>query len=43
LKENMKKRGLCINDVQDRTSGDDATKEWSTQVNWEEDPVIKAE
>jgi len=25
------------------TSGDDAAVEWSTPVNWEEDPVIKAE
>jgi len=24
------------------TSGDDASEEWSTPVNWEEDPVIKA-
>jgi len=24
------------------TSGDDAAKEWSTPVNWEEDPAIKA-
>jgi len=24
------------------TSGDDAAEEWSTPVNWEEDPVIKA-
>jgi len=39
----MKKRGLCINDAQDRNSGDDATGEWSTPVNWEEDLNIKAE
>jgi len=25
------------------TSGDDAPEEWSTPVNWEEDPAIKAE
>jgi len=25
------------------TSGDDAAEEWSTPVNWEEDPAIKAE
>jgi len=36
----MKKRGLCINDAQER---DDAAEEWLTPVNWEEDPVIKAE
>jgi len=24
------------------TSGDDAAEEWSTLVNWEEDPAIKA-
>jgi len=24
------------------TSGDDAAKEWSISVNWEEDPAIKA-
>jgi len=24
------------------TSGDDAAEEWSTPVNWEEDPAIKA-
>jgi len=25
------------------TSGDDAAEEWSTPVNWEEDPAVKAE
>jgi len=25
------------------TSGDDAAEEWSTSVNWEEDPGIKTE
>jgi len=25
------------------TSGDDAAEEWSTPVNWEEDPAIKVE
>jgi len=25
------------------TSGDDAVEEQSTSINWEEDPVIKAE
>jgi len=24
------------------TTGDDAAEEWSTPVNWEEDPAIKA-
>jgi len=24
------------------TSGDDVAEEWSTSVNWEEDPAIKA-
>jgi len=39
----MKKRGLCINDAKTETSGDDAVEEWSTPVNWEEDPAIKTE
>jgi len=34
----MKKRGFCINDVQDNTSGDDAAEKWSTPINWEKDP-----
>jgi len=38
----MKKRGLCINDAQDRNKRYDAAEEWSIPVNWEEDPVFKA-
>jgi len=36
----MKKRGLCIYDPK---TVNDAAEEWSTPVNWEEDPAIKAE
>jgi len=36
VKEDMKKRGLCINDAQD------AAEEWSTPVNWEKDLADKA-
>jgi len=43
VKEDMKKRGLCINDVQDRNKWRDATEEWSNPVNSEEDRLIKAE
>jgi len=39
VKEDMKKRGLCINDPKTETSGDDAAEEWSTPVNWEENPA----
>jgi len=40
VKEDMKKRSLCI---KTETSGVDAAEEWSTPVNWKEDPTIKAE
>jgi len=39
----MKERGMCINDAKTETSGNDDAEEWSTPVNWEEDPAIKAE
>jgi len=42
----MKKRGLaaCAAMIpKTETSGDDAAEEWSTLVNWVEDPAIKAE
>jgi len=43
VKEDKKKRGLCINDAQDRNKRrDDAAEEWSTPVNWD-DSAIKAE
>jgi len=37
VNEDTKKRGLCINDAQDRDKWRDAAaEEWSTPVNWEE-------
>jgi len=43
VKEEMKKRGMCINDAQDRNKQNNAAEECSVQVNWEKDPAIKTE
>jgi len=39
----MKKRSCASMIPKIETSGDDAAERWSTPVNWEEDPAIKAE
>jgi len=39
----MKMKGLYINDVQDRNKWIRYAEEWSTLVNWEEDPAIRTE
>jgi len=44
VKEDMKNRGLYINDAQARDKWIQAAEEWSISVKWEEDPAaIKAE
>jgi len=43
VKEDMKKRGLYVNDAQDKNKWRRFCRKWSTSFNWEEDPAIKAE
>jgi len=41
VKEDMKKRGLCVNNVQDRNKCRQCCRRVVDPVNWEEDPAIK--